>query len=93
MLTSIVNGLKEDRAKFAREVEYIKETAKDDIIDNRLDIAESMYCRETVEELQEAADMVKRLDTSDDAMMESVEISRLLNADSDVTFDQMIDIK
>lgn len=90
MLNAIVDTLRGDRAKFALETEYLKETAKDDIIDERIDVAESQYFKETTEELVEAADMVKRLSDEEDLVEESAELEKILSADGDLSFKEVI---
>ena len=58
MLRSSLVALQESRAKFARDVEYLRETALDDAIDERTDAAESTVVAESVDELTEALEMV-----------------------------------
>ena len=93
MLTSSLDTIREEKAKFARNVEYLRETALDDVIDNRVELAESRYVRETIEELEEAVSMVDRLPSEEDVMEESVEVERILNADNDLTFNELIGIE
>jgi hypothetical protein len=93
MLTSSLDTIREEKAKFARNVEYLRETALDDIIDTRVELAESRYVRETIEELEEAVSMVDRLPSEEDVMEESVEVERILNADTDITFNELIGIE
>ena len=82
--------LKEERAKFARDVEYLKETSSDDVIDDRMEKAELLFESESLEDLMEAADFVERL-SSEENVVESVdEINRIINAESDITFEEMI---
>lgn len=92
MLTSTIDSIRKENAIFARDVEYIKETAIDDEIDERMESAENVFDRETIYELEEAASMVKRLPSDVDFVAESAEISRILNADSDITFEEMAGI-
>ena len=93
MLTSSLDAIREERAKFARDVEYLKETAIDDVIDQRIEVAESQYVRETISELEEAVEMVNRLPEDIDVMEESAEIERILNAETDLTFNEMVGIE
>lgn len=93
MLTNSIQALREERAKFVRGVEYIKETAIDDMIDERIERAESEYVRESVDELEEAADMVKRLSPEEDLVAEAAELDRILTAEDNITFNEMIGIE
>ena len=93
MLTNKIDQIRESKARFAREVEYLKETALDDMIDERIEEAESQYVRETMEELEEAADMVNKLSGEEDVVAESVEIEKILNATEDITFEEMCGIE
>ena len=93
MLTNTIDSIREEKAKFARDIEYLKETAMDDIIDSRVEAAESQYVRETIEELEEAVSMVDRLPADADMVAESAEVNRILNAETDLTFNEMIGIE
>lgn len=93
MLTSTADYIRKERAKFARDVEYLRETVNDDIIDIQVEKAESKYNTETVEELQEAAYMVDKLPIDDEYTAESVEIQRLLDATENMSFEDMTNIK
>ena len=93
MLTSSLDTIREERAKFAHKVEYLKETALDDILDQRIEVAESQYVRESIEELEEAVGMVDKLPGEDDVVAESAEIDRILNAETDITFNEVIGIE
>ena len=93
MLTNTIDSIREEKAKFARDIEYLKETAMDDIIDSRVEAAESQYVRETIEELEEAVSMVDRLPADTDMVAESAEVNRILNAETDLTFNEMIGIE
>ena len=90
MLTNTIDSIREEKAKFAREIEYLKETAMDYIIDSRVEAAESQYVRETIEELEEAVSMVDRLPADTDMVAESAEVNRILNAETDLTFNEMV---
>lgn len=96
MITGIVEALQEERAKFAREVEYLKEDAYEDELEELMELAESAYLdvdpNEELEEYQEAAEVVSKIDT-DETLTEAEEIERILTADHDLTFDEMIGIE
>ena len=90
MFNNVIDSIRMERAKFARETEYIKETAADDIIDDRVEVAEQQYTRETMSELTEAADMLKNMPAEEDPVTEATELDCILNADNNITFDEMI---
>ena len=92
MLTNPIESIRIENAKFARNIEYIKETALDDQIDERVEAAESDYAPESIEELEEAAAMVNRLPEDEDPVEESAEIDRILNATENITFEEMANI-
>ena len=92
MLTNPIESIRIENAKFARNVEYIKETALDDQIDERVEAAESEYYPESIEEMEEAAAMVNRLPEDEDPVEESAEIDRILNATENITFEEMANI-
>lgn len=93
MLANAMDAIRKDRAKFARDIEYVKEAAKDEVIDKRLEVAESQYFSETTEELEEAANWVDRLNVDDEEQVAEAEVQRILEATEDITFDEMIGIK
>ena len=91
MLTSTINNIAYDRAKRAREIEYIKEIAKDDVVDERVLAAESTIIKETTYDYLEAAELLDSI-SDDDTALESAEIDRILSAEDDITFNEMADI-
>lgn len=93
MLTTAMDSIRETNAKFARDVEYIKETANDDIIDARVEMAEAQFSHETIGELEEAADMVGKLSAEENVVEEKAEIDRILNAEENLTFEEMVGIE
>ena len=92
MLTNPIESIRIENAKFARNIEYIKETALDDQIDERVEAAESEYYPESIEEMEGAAAMVNRLPEDEDPVEESAEIDRILNATENITFEEMANI-
>lgn len=92
MLTGILESVKRDRAKSARNIEYLREMAREDVVDDRTEVAESQYVKETIEDYNEAAEMIDQL-SSDDSKEEAAEIQRIMEATDDITFDEMIGIK
>ena len=92
MLTGILESVKRDRAKSARNIEYLREMAREDVVDDRTEVAESQYVKETIEDYKEAAEMIDQL-SSDDSKEEAAEIQRIMEATEDITFDEMIGIE
>ena len=92
MLVSPIEDIRRANAEFARDVEYLKETALDDQLDDRIAIAESQFEAETIEELEEALELVKRLPDEEDVVEEKAEVDRILSADKNLTFDEMVGI-
>ena len=92
MLTNPIESIRIENAKFARNVKYIKETALDDQIDERVEAAEADYAPESIEEVEEAAAMVNRLPDIVDPIEESAEIDRILSATENITFEEMANI-
>lgn len=93
MLTSTIDSIKRENAIFARDTEYLKETALDDMIDERMESVEDQFDPETIEELEEAVHMVEQLSGDIDPVMESAEIDRILNAEDDISFNEMAGIE
>lgn len=91
MLNTTVNAIIEDRARFARELEYLKEMAKDDLIDECIEMAENNFVKESVEELVDAGKAVEMM-SSEDSVAEEREIKNILESKDDITFDEMIDL-
>ena len=92
MLTGILESVKRDRAKSARNIEYLREMAREDVVDDRTEVAESQYVKETIEDYNEAAEMIDQL-SSDESKEEAAEIQRIMEATDDITFDEMIGIE
>ena len=95
MLQSSINTLNENRAKFARDIEYLREMAIDDEVDERMEVAESTIVGETIEELQEALEMVNEMpvDMTVEMALESEEVQRILDADDNITFNEMVGLE
>ena len=92
MLNSAIDDIRREKAVFIRDTEYLKETALDDMVDERMDAVESVFERETVEDLMEAAEMVKKLSGEEDVTTESAEVEKILNAKEDISFEEVIGI-
>ena len=88
MLDNAINDIRKERAALAREIEYMRESMEDDKLD---EIMESVEGSDSKAELIEAAAYANSVDvTEEETAIESVEIDRILNADHDITFDEMI---
>ena len=92
MLKGIIDDIKRERAKFIRNVAYLREMSDDDMISDRLEKAESLVIKETAEDIKEAVDMVNYMPSNFDEEDNS-EIERLMTATESITFDEMIGIK
>lgn len=93
MLASIIDDMRTENAKFARDVEYLKETAADDVLDERVEMAESQYIRDDIDDMQEAAILVDKLDTGDEPVTEAAEVQKILSAEENLTFEEMAGIE
>lgn len=94
MLSNTIESIQRENAKFARDVEYVKEITKDDMIDDRVFAAESavLLHNDSHKEMKEAAEYVNALSSEDDVIKENAEVERILNADHDLTFEEMAGI-
>ena len=94
MLVGVVNAQRRRNAEFARDVEYIREMAFEDEISDRLtDVENEMFAAESVEDYREAAHLFTDEELNDDSVFKEAEIDRILNATSDLSFDEMIGIE
>ena len=94
MLNNSIEEIRAERAKFAQGVEYLKETALDDAIDERMEVVESEYGEvEKMEELREAKDMLDKVSTDNELIEESTELDKLLDSEDDLTFEEMVGIE
>jgi len=94
MLNNILDDIKLERAKFARDVEYLTEEALQDEIDDSLELAEESVLGyvETSDELLEANDYLESMSVDDEESSKE-EIQRIMEATSDMTFDEMVDVE
>ena len=91
MLTGTLNKIREERAARIRDVEYIREMAADDAVDDRLFDIEMKTVKESGNIFAEAAETVAQIPTDESFRQE--EINRILNADHNLTFDEMLGIE
>ena len=90
MLTGTLNKIREERATLIRDIEYIREMASEDAIDDRFFDLEMMNLKESGNIYAEAAETVKQIPTDDSFQKE--EIDRILNSDHNLSFDEMLGI-
>ena len=92
MLEGSVNSINRSNAAFARDLEYMREAMLDNDLDDRLEALERADGEiDTVDELLEAKGYVERL--SDEDTFSEAEIDRILEADHDLTFNEMVGIE
>ena len=90
MLTGTLNKIRKEKAARIRDVEYIREMAQDDAIDDRLFDIELRTLKETGNIYAESAETIKQIPT--DESFRDEEINRILNADHNLSFDEMLGI-
>ena len=89
MLTGVLNKMREERAKFARDVEELRQMYMEDSIDDREAEIDITYgAADDPDELRDAADVLDRIPEDDD--FTDKEINRILNSDQDLSFDELI---
>lgn len=88
MLNGISDSIKRKNAEFIRDVEYIKEMAYEDALDDRLNC-----CTDDTPNLSMStiSDDVKFIDNLEETPEESeIEVQRIMNSDRNLTFNDMI---
>ena len=91
MLNNIVNKMKTERAKFSRNLEYLKECSADDHVDYYTELATNE--KATSLEIKEAARMLDNISADDEEVTESVEVEKILNSETNLTFEEMVGIQ
>ena len=91
MLTGTLNKIREEKAARIRDVEYIREMVQEDAIDDRLLDLELRTVKESGNIYAESAETVAQIPTDDSFRQE--EINRILNADHNLSFDEMLGIE
>lgn len=89
MLAGALNKMREERAKFARDVEELRQMYMEDAIDDReheMDI--TFGTTDDPDELRAAADVLDKIPEDDD--FTDKEINTILNSDHDLSFDELI---
>ena len=90
MLTGTLNSIREENAKLARDVEYIREMAEEDEMEDRLLDLEMQYVKRTENPYMESAESVNQISPEDNFSKQEVE--RILSSDHDLTVDEMLGI-
>lgn len=90
MLTGTLNKIREEKASRIRDVEYIREMAYEDSVDDRLFELDMMNEKASGNIFAEAAITVNQIPSDDNFRTE--EINRILNADHNLSFDEMLGI-
>ena len=91
MLTGTLNKIRAERAERIRDVEYIREISNDDAIDDRLFELDMMTVKEYGNIFSEAAETLEQIPVEES--FKDDEINRILNAERNLTFDEMIGIE
>jgi hypothetical protein len=90
MLTKLSDSIKRKNAEFIRDVEYIKETAYEDMLDERMESFMEDVSELSMGEIRDDLDSLNEL--TDDPEQDEIEVQRIMNADRDMTFNDMIGI-
>jgi hypothetical protein len=94
MLAGSVDAINRANASYARDLEYLKEAMYEDEIDARIEMLERNDGEiDTAEELLEAKEYAERLSGEEDEVISEAEVDRILNADHDLTFNEMAGIE
>ena len=94
MITGILGDIKKDRAKFVRELAYIRENAEEDYLADRVEKAERAFGgkADTFENYAEAATIIETM-SDDESAEDASELQKILESVEDLTFDEMIGIE
>lgn len=90
MLTKLSDSIKRKNAEFIRDVEYIKETAYEDMLDERMESFMEDVSELSMGEIRADLDSLNEL--TDDPEQDEIEVQRIMNADRDLSFNDMIGI-
>ena len=91
MLTKTLNNIREEKAKLARDIEYLKESVTDYSVEERLMDLEDESSNDFENPYIESANSVDMIPTDTEYVTE--EVNRILNADHDIDFDEMVGIE
>ena len=89
MLTGALNKMREERARFARDIEELRQMYMEDSIDDREVEMDFTYgAADDPDELKAAADVLDKIPEEDD--FTDREINTILNSDHDLSFDELV---
>ena len=89
MLTGALNKMREERARFARDIEELRQMYMEDSIDDREVEMDLTYgAADDPDELKVAADVLDKIPEEDD--FTDREINTILNSDHDLSFDELV---
>lgn len=89
MLTGALNKMREERARFARDIEELRQMYMEDAIDDRETEIDLTYgAADDPDELRAAADVLDKIPEDDD--FTDKEINTILNSDHDLSFDELV---
>ena len=90
MLKKLSDSIKRKNAEFIRDVEYIKETAYEDMLDERMESFMEDVSELSMEEIRNDLDSLNEL--TDEPEQDEAEVQRIMNADRDLSFNDMIGV-
>lgn len=90
MLTGVLNKIREERATRLYDISYIREMVEEDAIDDRFFYLDDKTCSDVDNVFKEAVELLNHI--NDDNSFRAEEISRILNASRNITFDEMLGI-
>lgn len=90
MLRKLSDSIKRKNAEFIRDVEYIKETAYEDMLDERMESFMEDVSELSMGEIRNDLDSLNEL--TDEPEQDEAEVQRIMNADRDLSFNDMIGV-
>ena len=90
MLTKLSDSIKRKNAEFIRDVEYIKELAYEDMLDERMESFMEDVSELSMGEIRNDLDSLNEI--TDDPEQDETEVQRIMSADRDMTFNDMIGV-
>lgn len=90
MITNLSDSIKRKNAEFIRDVEYIKETAYEDMLDERVQSFMEDASELSMGDIRSDLDELDNL--NDDPEQDEMEVQRIMTADKDITFNDMIGV-
>ena len=91
MLTGTLNKIREEKAERIRDVEYIRNISRDDVIDDRFFDIELRTVKESTDIYRESVEVINQIPTDETFIKE--EVNRLLNSDRKLSFDEIIGVE